>query len=371
MKGDGKNIRLLLTGGGTGGHLFPAVATAEKFQEIVPGTEVLFVGTKRKIDTKSLATYGFVSESIVCYGLKGKSPLELLKAVCVLPLSLVQALKVIISFKPDVILGVGGYVTGPVVVAGKLLGVPTLIHEQNSIPGLANRKLGKIARRICLSLPGSEQFFPGEKVCFTGNPVRCDILSLTEDSTARSRDIKTLLVLGGSQGASAVNRLVADAIALLTESEQQNLRIIHQTGEKDEETIKREYKKHNVQAEVSAFFSAMHDVYGMADLVVSRAGATSLAEMSVLGKPVILIPYPYAADNHQEKNGAIYVSGGGALQFKEKDLTGDKLAHAISMLLSDERKLADMGNSMLKLSYPDAAERIVNCCLEEIKKRRN
>ena len=172
MKDKNNQIRLLLTGGGTGGHLFPAVATAQEFLKQRPDTEVLFVGTKRKVDTKSLGAYGFASESIQCYGLKGKSPLELLKAVAVLPLSCLQALIIIRRFKPDIILGVGGYVTGPVVAAAKSQGVPVVIHEQNSVPGLANRKLGKMADKVCLSLPGSGTAFPAEKILYTGNPVR-------------------------------------------------------------------------------------------------------------------------------------------------------------------------------------------------------
>lgn len=362
------NIRLLLTGGGTGGHLFPAVASAEKFQQIHPGSEVLFVGTKRKIDTKSLALYGFHSESIVCYGLKGKSVVELLKAVCVLPISLFQALRILLRFKPDVILGVGGYVTGPVVAAGKLLRIPAVIHEQNSIPGLANRALAKFADKICLSLPGSEAYFSSEKVRITGNPVRKNILESAAKQESRVDGTKTLLVLGGSQGAKPVNELVTKAVCSVTSDVRRNFKIIHQTGEKDAERVTEIYTKHGVDAEVKAFFSDMSEVYEQADLVVSRAGATSLAEMSVLGKPSILIPYPYAADNHQEKNGEYYVGGKGALQFRERDLTSSKLAEIIFQLLFDDMQLAEMGKAMQRLSYPDAAEKIVECCLNEIKK---
>lgn len=184
LKGAGKKIRLLLTGGGTGGHLFPAVATAQQFQKQFPDTEVLFVGTRRKVDTGSLGRYGFKSESIRCYGLKGKNPVDLLKAIAVLPLSYYQALKIIKRFQPDILMGVGGYVTGPVVAAGKSLGIPVIIHEQNSVPGLANRKLGKIADRVCLSLPGSGAQFPDHKITYTGNPVRTKILELADGPQA-------------------------------------------------------------------------------------------------------------------------------------------------------------------------------------------
>jgi UDP-N-acetylglucosamine--N-acetylmuramyl-(pentapeptide) pyrophosphoryl-undecaprenol N-acetylglucosamine transferase len=363
-------IRLLLTGGGTGGHLFPAVATAQEFQKQMPDTEVLFVGTKRKVDTKSLGAYGFASESILCYGLKGKNPLELLKAVAVLPVSYLQALIIIRRFKPDIILGVGGYVTGPVVAAGKNLGIPVVIHEQNSVPGLANRKLGRIAGRVCLSLPGSGTEFPAEKILYTGNPVRSKILELAGKSLPQKRGRRTLLILGGSQGAQAVNGLITKALCSFTDTELQEIRVIHQTGDRDEEQVRNAYQKRGIDAEVAGFFRQMHEIYEQADLVVSRAGATTLSEIAVLGKPAILIPYPFAADNHQEKNGQYYVSGGGAVQFAQKELTAEQLGVTILGLINNEEKLDNMGAAMKRLAFPDAAERIVACCLEEIEKRR-
>ncbi|MEJ2057184.1 MAG: glycosyltransferase, partial [Desulfofustis sp.] len=169
---DNVSLRLLLTGGGTGGHLFPAVATAEKVMTCLPGSQTLFIGTRRRLDRDSLSRYGFTVKTIHSYGLKGKSPGELAKALLVLPLSLIESGYHILRFRPDVVMGVGGYVTGPVVAAAWMLGKPTLIHEQNSVPGLANRLLGRLVRRICLSLPQSESFFPAHKSVVTGNPVR-------------------------------------------------------------------------------------------------------------------------------------------------------------------------------------------------------
>lgn len=349
--------------------MFPAVATAQEFQKQMPNSDILFVGTKRKVDTKSLGAYGFASESIQCYGLKGKNPLELLKALTVLPLSFLQALMIIRRFQPDIIFGVGGYVTGPVVAAGKSLGVPVVIHEQNSVPGLANRKLGRMADRVCLSLPGSGTEFPEEKILYTGNPVRSKILELAGKSQFRKSGKRTLLILGGSQGAQAVNGLITEALCSLTDAELQDLRVIHQTGARDEELVHSAYQKRGVDAEVAGFFTKMHDIYEHADLLVSRAGATTLSEIAVLGKPAILIPYPFAADNHQEKNGQYYVTGGGAVQFTEKELTGKQLGETIMQLMNNEEKLDRMGVAMKRLSFPDAAERIVSCCLEQIEKR--
>ncbi|MFH0785188.1 MAG: undecaprenyldiphospho-muramoylpentapeptide beta-N-acetylglucosaminyltransferase [Pseudomonadota bacterium] len=366
MKEKLPEIRLLLTGGGTGGHLFPAVAAAQEFLWQLPETQVLFVGTERKVDTRSLKTYGFASDSIKCYGLKGKNPLELLKAIATLPVSFYQAGRIIRRFRPNIILGVGGYVTGPVVVAGKILGIPTVIHEQNSIPGLANRKLGPFVDRVCLSLPGSERYFSGEKIFYTGNPVRRNILELAKNPSLNvaGRNKKTLLILGGSQGAQAVNRLVSEGLQSLSNALLGDLRVIHQTGEQDFEVVNQGYEKRGIEALVQPFFTDMAEIYSQADLLVSRAGATTLAEIAVLGKPAILIPYPFAADNHQEKNADYYVAGGGAIVMRQHEIASDVLAENIRQLIMNEERLIAMGLAMKKLAFPDAAEKIVACCLQ-------
>lgn len=370
MKTNRANIRLLLTGGGTGGHLFPAVAAAQEFQHQMPETRILFVGTRRKVDTRSLGVYGFQSENIRCYGLKGKNPLELLKAIAILPLSCFQAGMIIRRFRPDIIFGVGGYVTGPVIVVGKIMGIPTVIHEQNSVPGLANRKLGRLVDRVCLSMPGSGAQFPPDKIVYTGNPVRRDILELAKSTPLRQDGKKTLLVLGGSQGAQAVNRLVAEGLQSLPEAVLTHLRVIHQTGEADAVSVREQYAKRGIDAVVQPFFTDMAEIYGKADLLVSRAGATTLSEIAVLGKPAILVPYPYAADNHQEKNGNHYVSGGGAIQFRQNELSSTKLAEQIGKLIQDENTLNTMGKNMKALAFPDAAAKIVACCLQVMEQRK-
>jgi UDP-N-acetylglucosamine--N-acetylmuramyl-(pentapeptide) pyrophosphoryl-undecaprenol N-acetylglucosamine transferase len=362
-----KTIRLMLTGGGTGGHLFPAVATAQQFQKQFPNTEVLFVGTNRKVDTEALKNYGFDSKTIDCYGVKGKNPYQLLKAIVTLPRAYMQALKVIKGFKPDVIVGVGGYVTGPVVAAAKSMGIPAVLHEQNSVPGLANRKLGAIVDTICLSLPGSGKQFNQGKIVYTGNPVRTDILELARQKKKTDSKKKTILILGGSQGAQAINDLFPKVVGTLSDEVTKKLHIIHQTGEKDVKGVRRAYETQGIEANVEPFFRNMASVYRDADLVVSRAGATTLAEVSVLGKPAILIPYPSAADNHQEKNGDYYVQGGGAIQFIQKSLTAEILGSSVATLLSDPDKLKKMSVAMKKLSHPDAAEQIVSCCLKRMK----
>lgn len=353
-------IRLMLTGGGTGGHLFPAIATAEALCKRLPGSEVLFVGTKRKMDKTSLEQYGFATKSIHCKGLKGKNLLALVQAVAMLPISCIEAMFHILRFKPDLVLGVGGYVTGPVVAAAKLLGKPTIIHEQNSVPGLANRKLAAFATKICLSLPGSEKFFPGRRTVLTGNPVRGAILSLGKAEKAKEKKKQTLLVLGGSLGAHRVNELVSEAFA---SEKLYDINVIHQTGAGDAEMVKAAYAKHNIPATVAPFFTDMAAIYKEADLLVSRAGATTLAELSVLGIPAILIPYPYAADNHQEKNASYYVQGGGAVMFIEKNLSVDQLTEQLSHLFRSKEKLKTMGKAMQECAFPEATEKIVDECL--------
>lgn len=355
-------VRLMLTGGGTGGHLFPAIATAEAMCKRIPGSEVLFVGTKRRMDKKSLEQCGYATCSIHSKGLKGKNIISLIQGLLVLPLSCIEAMYHVLRFKPDLVVGVGGYVTGPVVAAAKLLGIPTLIHEQNSIPGLANRKLGALATRICLSLPGSERSFPKEKTVLTGNPVRSAILELAEKKGAIQDKDPVLLVLGGSLGAHRVNELVSAAFELGL-PELKNVKVIHQTGPADAEEVRSIYSKNNISASVAPFFTDMAAIYEEADLLVSRAGATTLAELAVLGMPAILIPYPYAADNHQEKNAEYYVQGGGALLCIEKDLTTEILAKNLVDLLGNREKLQKMGEAMRDKAFPEAAGNIVNECL--------
>lgn len=367
-----KSVRMVITGGGTGGHLFPAIATAQKLCDDFPKSEVLFIGTVRKMDQTSLSQYGFETKAIHCYGLKGKNLYQTLKALFFLPLSLIEALYTLFLFKPQVVVGVGGYVTAPVIIAAKILSLPTLIHEQNSIPGLANRKLGLVVDRICYSIPGSKHYFPREKTVFTGNPVRHPILELARRNAAPDSDHhgKTLLVLGGSQGAHVVNELIVQALTEQKEMLPSNIQVIHQTGSKDEQWVTQAYEESGVRAEVAGFFKDMDDIYSKADLLVSRAGATTLAELAVLGKPAILIPFPSAADDHQMKNGEYYSRGGGAILYRQDEMTGEKLAAIIGTIFAEPGKLDSMGEAMSQMGVTDASERIVACCLELLIKRK-
>ena len=352
---------MIVTGGGTGGHLFPGIAVAEEMLRRFPQGRILFVSTDRAIDNKTLAACTFEKKAIACSPLKGKSIWGTIKSVVRLPISLWQALRIIRDFRPQLVLGVGGYVTGPVVLAARLMGVKTCIHEQNSIPGMANRMLGKIVDQIYISIPGSEGFFPKGKTVLTGNPVRAQLLQ----GAGQEKDpgaCKRVLVLGGSQGAHRINGLMVEAFAQSLFAE--TVQVRHQTGSRDEAWVRKDYAAAGVAAQVSSFITDMAAAYREADLVVSRAGATTSAELAVLGKPAILIPYPYAADDHQTTNAAFLARGGAALMFQEQELDGSKLREEIMGLLNDVSRLQAMAVRMKQYARPEATAAIVEKSME-------
>lgn len=348
--------------------MFPGIAVAENFLARFPEGKVMFVGTDRQIDANALAERLFEKVSIKSQGLKGKSVFTKLQSLLLLPWSLLQALRVIRKFRPALILGVGGYVTGPVILAAKLLGKVTCIHEQNSVPGVTNRILGKFADRIFISIPGSEKFFPAQKTVLTGNPVRQELFVHSEDKNEARGNGPILLVLGGSQGAHKVNELVTEALTTFSEPPR-GLKVIHQTGRQDEEWVRETYARFDIVAQVKAFFDDMATAYHQADLVISRAGATSLAEITALHKPAILIPFPFAADNHQEKNALHLVESGAAKMFLEKDLTAKRLGEEVFSLLQDKDLRKKMGACAGKLAKPHATKTIVDQCLALLQKK--
>ena len=353
-------MRLIIAGGGTGGHLFPGIALATALQRQVPATQVLFIGTSRLLDQQTLAEQGFELAAIDCGGVKGLGIIAKLRSLLMIPGAVWAALRILRRFRPDLVFGVGGYVTGPVLLAAWLLRIPIGIHEQNSVPGLANRWAGKLADRICISLPCIPPF-PPAKTVQTGNPVRQEILAAAgEQKQLAEKPI--VLVLGGSQGAHRVNILMMEAMEKLAGSPL-SLQLIHQTGATDQEMVTQCYQRLGIEAEVVPFIRGMAQVYSRADLVVSRAGATTLAELAVMGLPSLLIPYPYAADNHQVTNGEYYKKSGGCLVLEESGLTGEILARTISEHLHNREELHTMAASMKTMAMPDATNRIVAECL--------
>jgi len=360
-------MRLLIAGGGTGGHLFPGVAVAEELRRRQPDAEILFVGTRRGIENRVLPELGWPLELVEVSGLKTVGVLGALRGLFRLPRAIWQSRRIIKRFRPDVVIGVGGYASGPAVLAARLRGLPTAILEQNSIPGLTNRWLGKLVRRVFLAFAHSKRFFRARKVEMCGNPIRRSIVeALTEaaDAPAATGERPRLFVFGGSQGASAVNQLVCDALAALGERGV-TLDVVHQTGDKDLEATRKRYQEAGITADCRAFIQNMAEQYRQADLVVSRAGATTVAELTCVGVPAILIPFPFAADNHQEINAAELVDAGAALMFRQAELDGARLADAIAGLIDDPGALERMGSAMRSLGRPQAAATVIDWCVKE------
>ncbi|MCI5222940.1 MAG: undecaprenyldiphospho-muramoylpentapeptide beta-N-acetylglucosaminyltransferase, partial [Candidatus Electrothrix sp. AR4] len=316
------------------------------------------------------AGFDFQQESISCMGLKGMGLKHRLKSLFSLPAAVFESWKIIRRFQPDLVFGVGGYVTGPVLLAARMQSVPTCIHEQNSVPGLANRMLSSFVSRIFVSIPGDYPFAE-RKTVVSGNPVRQEILAAAEHKQNAKKNKKndrpfTLLVMGGSLGAHRINLLMLEVMAGLDEQQKKSVYLIHQTGTADEEQVKARYAAAGIKAEVTAFFTDMSALYTRADLVVARAGATSLAELAVMGLPAVLIPYPYAADDHQAKNAAYYVAGGGAIMRREAGLDAEQLGEILSRLLSDANTLEHMAIAMHTMGRPEATQQILDSCMKQV-----
>lgn len=361
-------MRVVVTGGGTGGHLFPGIALATGMQERIPGCRVLFIGTARHLDQQTLARYDFALASVHCLGLKGMGILHRIRSLLRMPFAIKEAAMILRRFQPQLVFGVGGYVTGPVLLAARMLGIPVCIHEQNSVPGLANRVVSRLADRIFLSIPCAYRF-PGDKTVLVGNPVRREIREAAGRRSRGSGQETHILILGGSQGAHRVNMLVTEAAGRLSEKLGGRVRFTHQTGRADLAEVRARYDRLGIKAEVNDFITDMAAVYSRVDLAVSRAGATTLAELAVMGLPAILLPYPFAADNHQQSNGAYYEEGGAAKMFREQDLDGEKLAGEILYLVENPEMLHQMSCRMQELAKPDAAERIIDECLQLIERK--
>jgi UDP-N-acetylglucosamine--N-acetylmuramyl-(pentapeptide) pyrophosphoryl-undecaprenol N-acetylglucosamine transferase len=361
-------MRLLVAGGGTGGHLFPGIAVAEEFLSRDPANEVLFVGTERGIEARLLPRLGYRLECIAAAGVRGKGGLSQLKTAAKLLYAYSQSRKILKDFRPDVVLGVGGYASGPTVLAARGMGIRRFVHEQNAIPGFTNKVLSRVADEVFISLEESARFFPEGRTLLTGNPLRRQILDAIgaegegEGGTshvARStqHDLR-LLVFGGSSGAHSVNVAMAAALPLLKDLA--GLRIVHQTGENDLEEVRAAYRGAGMEAEVVPFIYDMAAAYRGADLIVCRAGATTIAEVTACGKPCIFIPYPHAVDDHQRRNAEALLKKDAGFMLLERELSGERLAAEIRELFADRERLAAVGRAARGLARLDAAKIIVN-----------
>jgi UDP-N-acetylglucosamine--N-acetylmuramyl-(pentapeptide) pyrophosphoryl-undecaprenol N-acetylglucosamine transferase len=350
-------MRLLIAGGGTGGHLFPGVAIAEAAQARDPSTEILFVGTERGIEARVLPRLGLRLAFINASGLKTVGLAGAVRGLLRVPGALLQSRRILKDFRPDAVVGVGGYASGPVLLAAALGGIPTAILEQNSIPGLANKILGRFVRAVFLAFDETRRFFSPRRVLMTGNPIRRALKDrlLAAGATTTGRRV---FCFGGSLGARAVNALMVDAAAILAR-DGFAIELVHQTGPDEQGAVAARYAAAGVAADVRGFIDDMAAEYGRADLVIARAGATTVAELAAVGRPAILVPYPFAADNHQERNARALEEAGAALVFRQADLDGPRLAAAIRELLADPERLARMQAAMRTLARPDAAAEIM------------
>jgi UDP-N-acetylglucosamine--N-acetylmuramyl-(pentapeptide) pyrophosphoryl-undecaprenol N-acetylglucosamine transferase len=355
-------LAMVVAGGGTGGHLFPGVAVAEEFLRRDSLNRVLFVGTERGLEKRILAPLGFTLRTLKVEGLKGRGALRIASSLLMIPGALAESFRILRDFRPDIVIGVGGYASGPAVLAARLMGLKTAIAEQNAFPGLTNRILGRFVHRVFLTFSESGRWFPAARTRITGNPIRADFLAGETADRAKERRF-TVLVFGGSQGAHTINRRVGEALDELIPLKTQ-LRFIHQSGETDREAVAGAYREKGFTAEVFPFILEMAAAYRSADLLVCRAGATSIAEMTACGKASILIPFPFAAGDHQTQNARILAAAGAAEMIPENELSGRRLAEAIGRLYRDPAAVRKMENASASLGNRSAAADIVDGCLE-------
>lgn len=353
------NYKFILSGGGTGGHIYPAIAIANELKTQFPDAEFLFVGAQDKMEMQKVPQAGYEIKGLWIAGLQRKLTLQNLMFPLKLATSLLESRRIIKQFKPNVVIGTGGFASGPLLQAAGGAGIPTVIQEQNSFPGITNKLLSKKANAICVAYGNLERFFPKEKIVLTGNPVRQDLIDI---ESKRDEAIafygldpnkKTLLVLGGSLGARRVNQLIEKELHNMLS---QDVQVIWQSGKLYFE----EYKKHNQQnVRVVDFIERMDFVYAAADVIISRAGASSVSELCIVGKPVIFIPSPNVAEDHQTKNAQAIVDAKGAILLKESELDS-QFSIVFEALLKDQGKQKQLSDNIKKLAMPNATKVIVD-----------
>lgn len=357
-------MKWMFAGGGTGGHLFPAIALAEEVMTRHPDNEVVFVGTARGLEVTIVPREGFRLELIDVQGLKGKGLPGLLRGLVRIPKALFQAYRLIRREKPQIVIGVGGYASGPVVLMAALMGKRTAVQEQNALPGFTNKVLGRFVDAVFIAFPEAAPFFARRKTHLIGNPIRRALLdNFLKPKIAGPKF--TILVTGGSQGAHKLNVKVVEAMKALGDVAK-GFTIVHQTGVKDREEIAQAYRDLGLEAEVHDFIKEMPNAYARADLVVCRAGAATLAELTVARKASILVPFPFATDNHQEVNARSLVDAGAALMFREAQLDEKMLGEAIGGLYGDPAKRLKMERAAGQLGRPEAAREIADVCVEMV-----
>ena len=356
MTENGRSVRVLLAGGGTGGHLFPGIAVARELRRRDPKSQVMFAGSGRALEARVLAREGLALERVRAVGLVGGSPRTLLKGLAQLPVAFLDARRVLHRFRPDIVVGLGGYSSGPVVLLAALSRIATLLMEQNAVPGVTNRLLGRAVQAAAVSYDETQSCF-GAKGFVSGNPVRAGFFEAAPPRPVVAEP--RILVLGGSQGAHAINVAMVEAAPALAEATRPVL-VTHQSGDSDLEMVRDGYRSAGVTARVEPFLESMDTEMSDADIVVCRAGATTLAELAAAGRPAILVPYPHATHDHQRLNAAAFQTQGAAEVIDPDELTATVLGQRLlALTVDDERRLA-RADAARRLGRPDAAMTIVD-----------
>ena len=356
-----QSINILISGGGTGGHIYPAVAIANELKVRYPEARFLFVGAKDKMEMEKVPQAGYEIIGLWISGIQRKLTIKNLLFPCKLIYSLFKAEKIIRKFKPDIVIGTGGFASGPTLIMANMKKIPTLIQEQNSYPGITNKLLSKNAAVICVAYDGLERFFPKKKIIKTGNPVRASLLTIHEKDKIKEAHklfklkvkTKTILVLGGSLGARKINQLIEKNISFFNEH---NVQLLWQCGKLYYEDYKKYAQKENVQ--IHAFINKMDLAYAAADIIISRAGASSVSELCIVGKPSIFIPSPNVAEDHQTKNAKSIADKHGAILLKENEL--ETFPIVFETLLKDEGKQESLRQNIKELALPNATLKIIN-----------
>lgn len=359
-------MTVMFAGGGTGGHLFPGIAVAEEFQKRRRGMDVVFVGTERGIEASVLPREGFPVEYVGSVGFAGAGFVRKIRSLFRMAVALKDSFAIIGRHQPDIIIGLGGYASFATVLAGLLRKIPTVVLEQNTVPGLANRLLAKFAQAVCITYQESMAFFPKHKTFLTGNPIRERIMKGSRVSAIKIFGLEsgkfTVFIFGGSRGASSINKAAVEALQYLLDV-RDDLQFLHQTGEKDYEFVRDAYRSYGFKGTVTPFVFQMAEAYVVSDLVIARAGATTLAELTALGKASILIPYPFAAGGHQEFNAKKLERMQAATVVLDRDLGGEMLASHIREMFVNYDKREKMQLSARALGQPHAAGKVADIAM--------
>lgn len=365
-----KKLKIIISGGGTGGHIFPAIAIANAFNERYPNARILFVGAKGRMEMEKVPKAGYHIIALDIIGIQRKISLRNLMVPIKLYLSLIKAKRILKKFKPDAVIGVGGYASGPVLRKATKLGIPTVIQEQNSFPGLTNRILSKNVTKICVAYEGMGKYFPEEKIYLTGNPVRKDIenLEVTQEEALNffnlQKRIPIILAIGGSLGSKTINNCIC---RLIDELGDRQIQIIWQTGKQFFQEANNLIKSKQIEGvQVNEFITRMDLAYKAADIIVSRAGAIAVSEISLVAKPAILIPLPSATEDHQTKNAMALVNHNAAVLLPD-NIAADNISKEVFSLIDDEIKVEKIKRNIAGMGIPNSADKIVSVITSIIK----